>query len=481
MATQAQIAANQRNAQKSTGPRSDKGKAKSRENALKHGQRVFTLMPTLPSEDPQRIDERIQEWMDDVQPRNARERELTAQAAWLTIDLERAQRIGTGHMAHRVVVAARQREQTISPRERKRVHELGRKLLYLNGPEHIKVDKQPLGDDDPGLLVAELEDTAAGCRWLLDRWREYANLLERRTRWEEPVLIRFIRLLGKRLVEAVFDPEINLIFLAWDTIVPNYAREEWESYSEERSILDPAYTHRLKWREIAPRPKDVSEAWAVLYAIFERYVTRLEEVLAQNEASEAMLKQDPTWMDRAAMDYSPEFERLRRYQSARTRELHKTLELLNTMRESECEMAEGETGVASGQWPVASEEEPTEGAEEAVEVVAEGEMTPEKAPNEANLGSTQDVDCQEVETETRGLAKRERSQSAAGKQAARDTGTRGGKTRAISDQVVQGANGETITTGEALEARASRDARPVTTTVESDGALVEPVLTGQIH
>ena len=347
MATQAQIAANQRNAQKSTGPKSDKGKAKSRENALKHGLRAFTLMPTLPSEDPKRIDERIQEWMDDVQPRNARERELTAQAAWLTIDLERAQRIGTGHMAHRVVVAARQREQDDQPARRKRIHELGRKLLYLNGPEHIKVDKQPLGDDDPGLLVAELEDTAAGCRWLLERWREYANLLTRRTRWEEPVLIRFIRLLGKRLVEAVFDPEINLIFLAWDTIVPNYAREEWESYSEERSILDPAYTHRLKWKEIAPRPQDVSEAWGVLYAIFEGHVTRLEEVLAQNEASEAMLKQDPTWMDRAAMDYSPEFERLRRYQSARTRELHKTLELLNKMQSVERE-AEGVEREAEG-------------------------------------------------------------------------------------------------------------------------------------
>ena len=49
----------------------------------------------------------------------------------------------------------------------------------------------------------------------------------------------------------------------------------------------------------------------MLYAIFEGHVTRLEEVLAQNEASEAMLKQDPTWMDRAAMDGSPEFERLR--------------------------------------------------------------------------------------------------------------------------------------------------------------------------
>ncbi len=380
MATSAQIAANQRNAQKSTGPKTEKGKARSRENALKHGLRAFTIMPTLPSEDPKRIDDRIQEWIDDVQPRTAIERELTAQAAWLTIDLERAQRIGTGHMAHRVAVAARRRERKIDPRMRRRISELGRTLLYLNGPEEIKVDKQPLGSDDPALLVAELEDTADGCDWLLQRWSEYGNLLQRRTRWEEPVLIRFLRLMGKRLVEAVFDPEINLIFLAWDVIEPGYARKEWESYSDERSILDPAYTHRLKWREIAPRPKDPEEAWEVLFTIFKEYVTRLKELLAENEATEAMLKDDPTWMDRAAMDCTPAFERHRRYQSARTRELHKTLELLNKMRSKEWQMADGKCRMAEGEIGVASEDREAEDLNRS-----------ENAPNEAKSGSPQNA------------------------------------------------------------------------------------------
>ena len=344
-------------------------------------------MPTLPTEDPQRIDERIQEWMDDVQPRTAMERELTAQAAWLTIDLERAQRIGTGHMAHRVAVAARRRERKIDPRVRRRISELGRKLLYLNGPEEIKVDKQPLGSDDPALLVAELEDTADGCDWLLQRWSEYGNLLHRRTRWEEPVLIRFLRLMGKRLVEAVFDPEINLIFLAWDVIEPGYARKEWESYRDERSILDPAYTHRLKWREIAPRPKDPEEAWEVLFTIFNEYVTRLKELLAENEANEAMLKDDPTWMDRAAMDCSPAFERHRRYQSARTRELHKTLELLNKMRNSESQMADGECRMAEGECRMADDKCQMAEGETGVaseDREAEGTNTLENAPIEGD-------------------------------------------------------------------------------------------------
>ncbi len=298
-------------------------------------------------------------------------------------------------MAHRVAVAARRRERKIDPRLRRRISELGRTLLYLNGPEEIKVDKQPLGSDDPALLVAELEDTADGCDWLLQRWSEYGNLLHRRTRWEEPVLIRFLRLMGKRLVEAVFDPEINLIFLAWDVIEPGYARKEWESYSDERSILDPAYTHRLKWREIAPRPKDPEEAWDVLSTIFKEYVTRLKELLAENETNEAMLKDDPTWMDRAAMDCSPAFERHRRYQSARTRELHKTLELLNKMRNSESQMAEGETTVAS------------EDRE------AEGTNTLENAPIEAKIDSAQLIDAQKVEPDSGHRAAHDRSQNGA--------------------------------------------------------------------
>ena len=50
MATPAQIAANQANAQKSTGPRSPEGKSASRFNALKHGIDAASIV--IPGEDP---------------------------------------------------------------------------------------------------------------------------------------------------------------------------------------------------------------------------------------------------------------------------------------------------------------------------------------------------------------------------------------------------------------------------------------------
>ncbi|MFN7998692.1 MAG: hypothetical protein U0Q18_34030 [Bryobacteraceae bacterium] len=53
MATQKQIEANRRNAQKSTGPRTEEGKAKCKMNALRHGRRAETAV--LPYENPEEL------------------------------------------------------------------------------------------------------------------------------------------------------------------------------------------------------------------------------------------------------------------------------------------------------------------------------------------------------------------------------------------------------------------------------------------
>ena len=218
-------------------------------------------------------------------------------------------------MSRRVLLAARRRARKIAPQERQRLHELGSKLLYVRGPEPIQADQSP-GDDDPGLLVAELEDTAAGCRWLLDRFAEYRRLLQSRTHWEDPTLLRFVRLLGKRVVEAVYDPVLNSIFVAWDVLVRQSAQKSWEQFCRSRSIPDPSHNRSQQWRAITPRPRDKSEAWGVLEVILSQQVERLQERLAEHEVNDAAMADDPTWMDRAAMDCSPEFERHRRSQSA---------------------------------------------------------------------------------------------------------------------------------------------------------------------
>jgi hypothetical protein len=65
MATERQIASNQRNARQSTGPKTPEGKAKSRANALKHGLAAETLVIDGLQAD---FAERLAEWGQSIQP-----------------------------------------------------------------------------------------------------------------------------------------------------------------------------------------------------------------------------------------------------------------------------------------------------------------------------------------------------------------------------------------------------------------------------
>jgi hypothetical protein len=162
---------------------------------------------------------------------------------------------------------------------------------------------------------------------------------------------------------------------------------------------DPAFNHRLLWREIAPRPSDPAEAWAVLYAVVDQHVGRLKELLARNEAIEAA--EDPDWADRAH----------RRYQSAKTRELLRTLDTLRRMRngekadgkcqmaDDECQLADDKCQMADDEWQMANDEcrEAEGGCRE-----AEGEL--QVAEGELKMGDEQ------CEVEAGGRDERESSE-----------------------------------------------------------------------
>src|ERR1039458_6100926 len=71
MATPAQIAANQANAQKSTGPRSVEGKSASRFNALKHSIDAASIV--IPGEDPADYDALADHYLQEFRPQSASE------------------------------------------------------------------------------------------------------------------------------------------------------------------------------------------------------------------------------------------------------------------------------------------------------------------------------------------------------------------------------------------------------------------------
>jgi len=130
VATAAQIEANRRNAQKSTLPKTERGKVSARRNAITHGMTARTIMPVLPQEDPKELEDRTQQAIAATEPRNPLELELVCRAVRLSWPIDRAERAETAHLGHRVRMAARSGPETVSARELRKVHELGSKLFF---------------------------------------------------------------------------------------------------------------------------------------------------------------------------------------------------------------------------------------------------------------------------------------------------------------------------------------------------------------
>ena len=65
-----------------------------------------------------------------MKPRNPLELDLVRRAVRLSAEVDRAERVGTAHLAHRVRMATRSGTETVSAEELKKVHELGSKLFF---------------------------------------------------------------------------------------------------------------------------------------------------------------------------------------------------------------------------------------------------------------------------------------------------------------------------------------------------------------
>jgi hypothetical protein len=97
MATKKQIRANQANARRSTGPHTPEGKAKSSQNALKHGLRAKTTV--LPDENLDDFDVLVSELEDEFQPATAIEWILLRQLADAEWRMRRVPLIEAGVLA----------------------------------------------------------------------------------------------------------------------------------------------------------------------------------------------------------------------------------------------------------------------------------------------------------------------------------------------------------------------------------------------
>ena len=112
MATKAQIKANRENAKKSTGPRTEEGKARVSLNALKHG--LLARDAVLPEEDPAEFDRQLRDLERDLRPENSLEFELVRQIADAQWRMRRLVRIETAFLSG-AIEAQRRHEEIFHP------------------------------------------------------------------------------------------------------------------------------------------------------------------------------------------------------------------------------------------------------------------------------------------------------------------------------------------------------------------------------
>ena len=158
MATERQIEANRLNAQKSTGPRTEEGKALSCRNALTHGLTAITM----PADDAEAVQKRTSEFTELFPPTNEWEFQLVTTMAREEIRLER---LRVQEQAHCDLLA--RRASLCWDEDRRLVAE----KLFTSLPRR------------PSLVSRQLRQTRQGCDLLLERWQMLDGLLETKGEW----------------------------------------------------------------------------------------------------------------------------------------------------------------------------------------------------------------------------------------------------------------------------------------------------------
>ncbi len=164
MTTLRQIEANRRNAEHSTGPKTDEGKAECRQHAMKHGLAAQVLVPT---EYTEKFQERLDGWIEVLAPEDVVQGYHVNQAVLASMRVERCQGLELERMIELSKVA--QRPQWDQDREVE-ASDLGATLKR-----------------NPARVCLSLERTPAGRAWMIKQWKNlmFGVTYIARSHWSE--------------------------------------------------------------------------------------------------------------------------------------------------------------------------------------------------------------------------------------------------------------------------------------------------------
>src|SRR5450432_1502110 len=160
---------------RSTGPTSESGKARSRQNAVNHGFTAVELF-SLPNENPETLQTEADAWFETLEPEGRHEEFLANRAAFAALQLQRFAK------AEAAIVADQVRDaEPLWDREHERQFHDWKKLLFT----------------DPGTASIELKSSGKGVVWLLREWITLDDALKTGGCWNNAEVIRHaLRLQG---------------------------------------------------------------------------------------------------------------------------------------------------------------------------------------------------------------------------------------------------------------------------------------------
>ena len=329
MTSRAKRAANRRNSKLSTGP-SQAARERTKYNGVTHGMRAKTQV--LPGEDPLKLDAMRLDWHVSLQPRDPAEVALVddiANARWL---LERAERALFEHSIALIEQDDARQALDVEEDVRRLFHDAsGSHWTYAlssepcDGPTTSLLEK-PDDPNQPSTLVVRLESSEKGCQVLIGNWRMLRARLEQDLAWQPQDRLKAIRMLGRQPLEVIEDQRVWLIYVCCFALHPLDKDHPFDDFKCEmgKPALDPFLARvQSRW----PRALDASdkaEAKQTLLDLVDRNLERLEakvEVYRQLAAATAASR-----AARLAGDPSIEGERLRRYELACQRRVHRCLD-----------------------------------------------------------------------------------------------------------------------------------------------------------
>ncbi len=316
MATAAQMAANQANSLKSTGPKSTAGKARSSQNAYKHGLR--SERENALRQDSMSYEQRLMRWSGTAGPENDIEEFLMNDVVSISFELERAR--------HAELERVRSRLENAYGLEVEAARALGERLFFdPSGPIGVYGTRshdwrkcrtswngQAADPDHPAKIVGELKSTAMGCYFLLDCWGELREHLESGGIWLAPDLLKSTRLLGRQPVDANSDRRVADIFACSHALFR--AGEAFEQLNTDMSPLAlEKYVKGLqaRWKDLV-RSDEQARARQTLIALVDQNIEEIGAILEEHE-EESPERRDERIKALATRDSSREGEDNRRY------------------------------------------------------------------------------------------------------------------------------------------------------------------------